>query len=399
MPFGKIHAPLVSVIVINYNYGRFLDECLMSIAHQTYPHIECIVFDNGSTDNSRSVLDSAEHKYFAEDGRSLSVVFSQTNLSQTPGAAEAFKHATGSYVIFFDADDYMLPTCVEAHIRTMLSLRVPVGATCVDYFMSRNGELVTSTSNPGFTRAIASGSGDAPPAVRAIDLPPTSKTGADLNLLPSELRYIARTMRDWPWSGTCGLCFRREVVEIFFRRTPQLKQQLDAYLIGGVNCLTGSVLIDRPLVVYRHHGTNAFAEHPYLTNLRIYDPRTQQAAAAVNEVVKTFVTVSDELARRLEWPGLFIEAIETLSGIWSYKPRRSATIAYMREFLKTNEAPLVTAFGQKEYAKWVARYSWHESAWSALVSLAQSLYRKAPTLIRREKGVAEKQTDRPLDAI
>lgn len=51
----------------------------------------------------------------------------------------------------------MLPTCVEAHIRTMLSLRIPVGATCVDYFMSRDGELVTSTSNPGFARAVAAG--------------------------------------------------------------------------------------------------------------------------------------------------------------------------------------------------------------------------------------------------
>lgn len=231
-------------------------------------------------------------------------------------------------------------------------------------------------------------------------MPSTSKTGAELNLQPSELHYITRKTRNWPWSGTCGLCFRREMIEIFFRRTPQLKQQLDAYLIGGVNCLTGSVLIDRPLVVYRHHGTNAFAEYPYLVNFRIYDPKPQQvaASAAVDEIAKTFVAVSDELARRLEWAGLFIEAIETLSAIWSYKPRRSATIAYMREFLRANEAALVAAFGPGEYAKWVARYSWHQVAWSALASLSQSLRRKAPALIRRKEDLTEKQTDHPLGA-
>ncbi len=397
MSFGRIQAPLVSIIVINHNYGRFLDECLMSIAHQTYPHIECIVFDNASSDNSRSVLAAAERKYAEEDGRSLFVIFSETNLDQTPGAVEAFKYANGSYIIFFDADDYMLPTCVEAHIRTMLSLRIPVGATCVDYFMSRDNELVTSTSNPGFTRAAIAG-GDETLACRTVELPPTSKTGAELNLRPSELHSIARTTRDWPWSGTCGLCFRREMIEILFRRAPQLKQQLDAYLIGGVNCLTGSVLIDRPLVVYRHHGTNAFAENPYLTNFRIYDPRPQCVATSTttNEIVKTFVAVSDELAKRLEWAGLFIEAIETLSAIWSPAPRRSATVAYMREFLKTNEAALVAAFGPREYANWVARYSSHRIAWSVVADFSRSLTHAVTALIPGEGHSVEKQTDRPV---
>ncbi|QAY95576.1 hypothetical protein CWB41_07355 [Methylovirgula ligni] len=398
MSFGKIQAPLVSIIVINHNYGRFLDECLMSIAHQTYPYIECIVFDNASSDNSRSVLAAAERKYAEEDGRSLFVIFSETNLDQTPGAVEAFKYANGSYIIFFDADDYMLPTCVEAHIRTMLSLRIPVGATCVDYFMSRDDELVTSTSTAGFSQAATDPGGGEPLIRSTIALPQTSKTGAELNLQPSELHAIARTRRDWPWSGTCGLCFRRETIEILFRRTPQIKQQLDAYLIGGVNCLTGSVLIDRPLVVYRHHGANAFAQHPYLANFRMYDPKAQRVAASItaDEIVKTFVAVSDELAKRLEWAGLFVEAIETLSAVWSPAPRRSATVAYMREFLKTNEAALVAAFGPREYANWVARYSSHRIAWSVVADFSRSLIHAATALIPGEGHSVEKQTDRPV---
>jgi glycosyltransferase involved in cell wall biosynthesis len=395
MLFGKIQAPLVSIIVVNYNYGRFLDESLMSIAHQTYPHLECIVFDNGSTDNSRSILAAAKEKYSAEDGRSLSVILSETNLHQTPAAAQAFASAKGSYIIFFDADDYMLPACVETHIHVMLSLRCPVGATCVDYFMSRDGELVTSTANLGFAQAAAGESQCTPLAIRLTDLPATSKTGATPNLLASELRYVARTTRDWPWSGTCGLCFRREMIEILFRRTPQLKQQLDAYLIGGVNCLTGSVLIDRPLVVYRQHGANVFAQHPHLANFRLYDPRTQRVAAATTaaEIIKTFVYTAEELARRLERSDLFIEAIETLSAIWSPRPRKSVTVTYMRAFLKANAATLVAAFGQKQYAEWIARYSWRYFAASFVAEATRSFAQARANL--RPNG-AKRRPDRKL---
>ncbi|MGP8232810.1 MAG: glycosyltransferase [Methylovirgula sp.] len=112
----------MSVIVINYNYGRFLDECLMSIAHQTYPHIECIVFDNASTDNSHSVLASAESKHFAEDGRSLSVIFSQTNLYQTPAAAEAFKNMPRAVTSFSSTRTIICCRPAWKHISARCSL-------------------------------------------------------------------------------------------------------------------------------------------------------------------------------------------------------------------------------------------------------------------------------------
>jgi glycosyltransferase involved in cell wall biosynthesis len=45
--------PLVSVIIANFNYGRFLPDCLESIFAQTYQPIEVVVVDDGSTDDSR----------------------------------------------------------------------------------------------------------------------------------------------------------------------------------------------------------------------------------------------------------------------------------------------------------------------------------------------------------
>ncbi len=48
--------PVVSFIVVNYNYGRFLRQCIDLIFAQTYPAVECILVDNKSTDESRERL-------------------------------------------------------------------------------------------------------------------------------------------------------------------------------------------------------------------------------------------------------------------------------------------------------------------------------------------------------
>ena len=48
--------PLVSIALINWNYGRFIGKCIDSIKVQSYPRIEVVIADNGSTDESRDVI-------------------------------------------------------------------------------------------------------------------------------------------------------------------------------------------------------------------------------------------------------------------------------------------------------------------------------------------------------
>ena len=107
---GARAQPLVSVVIINYNYARYLGECIESVLAQNYEPMEVIVVDDGSTDESRAVIVSYGGRIcssFKQNGG----VISATNYG--------FQLSRGSVVIFVDADDYLLPGAVNAHAEAL----------------------------------------------------------------------------------------------------------------------------------------------------------------------------------------------------------------------------------------------------------------------------------------
>lgn len=88
---------LVSVILCNYNYGRFLAESIESVLQQSYSNFELIIVDDGSTDNSREVIS----RY--TDPR-ISTVFKQ-NAGQASSFNAGFERARGGLIAFLDSDD------------------------------------------------------------------------------------------------------------------------------------------------------------------------------------------------------------------------------------------------------------------------------------------------------
>ncbi|MGH6935855.1 MAG: glycosyltransferase family 2 protein, partial [Methylocella sp.] len=119
-----LRLPLVSVIIVNFNYGRFLRAAVDSVFGQTYPNVECIVVDNASTDESGAVLGAIEGAY-----ANLKIIRRTDNGGQTRAALEGLAASAGPYVIFLDADDFLLPNCVETHVFVHLSLRIHAGFT------------------------------------------------------------------------------------------------------------------------------------------------------------------------------------------------------------------------------------------------------------------------------
>jgi len=96
--------PLVSIIVNNYNYGRFLNEAIDSALAQTYPHIEVIIVDDGSTDNSREII--------ASYGDRIIPVLKE-NGGQASAFNVGFAACKGEITIFLDSDDALLPHIVQ----------------------------------------------------------------------------------------------------------------------------------------------------------------------------------------------------------------------------------------------------------------------------------------------
>ncbi len=104
---GAREAPLVSVVVNNYNYARFLREAIDSALAQTYVPLEVVVVDDGSTDESRDVI--------ARYGNRITAVLKE-NGGQASAFNAGFAAARGEVVIFLDADDALLPTAAQSAV-------------------------------------------------------------------------------------------------------------------------------------------------------------------------------------------------------------------------------------------------------------------------------------------
>jgi glycosyltransferase involved in cell wall biosynthesis len=94
-----LKAPVISVIVPCYNYANYIGDCLESLIAQTFKDWECIVVDDGSTDDSVAVI----HQYCNKDSRIK--CFTQINSGPTVARNFGLKNSQGTYIQFLDADD------------------------------------------------------------------------------------------------------------------------------------------------------------------------------------------------------------------------------------------------------------------------------------------------------
>ncbi|BAZ40631.1 family 2 glycosyl transferase [Calothrix sp. NIES-4101] len=99
-----LEQPVVSIIINNYNYDRFLAEAIDSALNQTYSHVEVIVVDDGSTDKSREII--------ACYGDRIMPIY-QENGKQGKAFNSGFAASRGNIIIFLDSDDFLLPQAVE----------------------------------------------------------------------------------------------------------------------------------------------------------------------------------------------------------------------------------------------------------------------------------------------
>lgn len=99
--------PTISIIVPVYNVEEYLPYCIRGIQNQTFTDFECILIDDGSTDNSEKICDNI----CKEDHRFM--VIHQENQGYQTARNTGLHKATGSYISFVDADDFIHPQMIE----------------------------------------------------------------------------------------------------------------------------------------------------------------------------------------------------------------------------------------------------------------------------------------------
>lgn len=100
-----MNQPLLSIIIANYNYGRFLEEAIQSVLSQSCQDFELIIVDGGSTDNSVEVIKKYRDR--------IAWWVSEPDKGQSNAFNKGFARANGRFLTWLNADDVMLPRVIE----------------------------------------------------------------------------------------------------------------------------------------------------------------------------------------------------------------------------------------------------------------------------------------------
>lgn len=106
--------PIVSVIMSAYNAEKTIKNSVQSILEQTFSDFEIIIVNDGSTDNTHSILTE-----LSEVDRRLLLIQNNKNIGLTPSLNKALLMAQGNFVARLDADDYMYPSRLEQQVKFM----------------------------------------------------------------------------------------------------------------------------------------------------------------------------------------------------------------------------------------------------------------------------------------
>jgi glycosyltransferase involved in cell wall biosynthesis len=136
--------PLVSIIVPCYNYGHLLSETLSNIRLQLFEHWECLIIDDGSTDNTKLIAND----FIQKDSR-FSYIY-QTNQGLSAARNTGIKNSNGKFIQLLDADDFIEINKLQSqlgvfdsnpHVDLVYSeVRFFYSEAPNDFFMSLNGD-------------------------------------------------------------------------------------------------------------------------------------------------------------------------------------------------------------------------------------------------------------------
>jgi glycosyltransferase involved in cell wall biosynthesis len=317
---GRTVQKRVSIVINNYNYGRFIRQAIESALSQTYNNTEVIIVDDGSTDGSADIIQE-----YADRATVI--------LKQNGGQASAFNvgvsRATGDLILLLDSDDYLLPEAVE---------------TCVEQFPEGYSRIF-------FRLCVVDVDGNRIEGSR-VAVPFMDFDGSAIAAVAEGLGF--------PSIPTSGNVFdARQLKAILPIPEEEYRMCADAFVLIQT-ALRGPVRsVDRELGAYRVHGSNRYTEKsPRL----LVDKK--RLAMHVNNHFKT---------------AKLIEQACLDSGLPHLKHRESSERRFYplhilcAGYANGVESPYISTLTRKSLTRSIARYSKSGDA-LALKRLPQALY-------------------------
>lgn len=212
--------PMVSIIVNNFNYARFLPQSVESALAQTYCRTEVIVVDDASTDDSPALIGAF--------GNRIIPVLQTVNGGQAAAMNAGFEASHGDVIIFLDADDYLYPQAADTVARLFHA-----GVAVAQYRLHLVDEDGT-----------------------IIDLYPPAEIRFDSGNVTKKL---VRTGR-FEGTVTSGLAFSRNALAAVLPiPTDRYRIAADGYLATTAPFHGDVLAIEQPLGAYRRHGSSRWS--------------------------------------------------------------------------------------------------------------------------------------------
>ena len=217
--------PLVTIIINNYNYANFLSQAIESALNQHYENIEIIVVDDGSQDNSRSIISSY--------GDNIHTIFKQ-NGGQASAFNAGFQASKGEIVCFLDADDTFMPNKVSCIVE--LFKKYPKAGWVfheLQYVNKDGSEMQIEVQ-------------------RATD-----------SLQFKDFRTHIKGVNRLPYfPATTGLSFRANLLMNILPIPEVFRISADFFLRLASICQVPGILSPEDLGTHRQHGDNLYVLHP-----------------------------------------------------------------------------------------------------------------------------------------
>jgi len=259
--------PLVSIIIPTHNNSKFLEEAIKSVLSQNYSNLEIIVVNDGSTDNTISILRKFESEI---------TVINQNNQGKSKARNEGIKASHGEFIAILDSDDIISRERILLQVNYLITHK-EIGIVGSDlFYLDKNGRKI------GYQ-----------------------------NMPTTNLEIKWRSLSSIP---CYNIMFRSELVKKFNIQYPvEMPYAEDYAFLVDLLKFTQASSLPIPLLGYRIHGSNETLNRDYQTKINLH-------SSVIKKAIKNELDFEVETDQTLiDFSSLMLEGVQDFHGSYHIK--------------------------------------------------------------------------------